>query len=103
MLQDSSTEGIAAMTPAQPRRRASDAEAEHTVPYADPMDALHAKIDRVLVVLEGRHDENGEHHPGLSHRVARLESAARVLFGIFLAAITAQLGVWFGAIGGKHP
>lgn len=80
------------MTP--PRRRASDAEEHET---------LHEKLDRVLVVLEGTHDAHGEHHPGLSHRVKRLENYLNWAMGIATAILT-TLGAAFGVshMGGKH-
>lgn len=76
------------MTP-PPRRRSSDGtELESTVPYADVTDAMDSKLDRILVILEGHHDSNGEHYPGLSHRVKRLETYLNAALGISLTLVT---------------
>lgn len=59
---------------------------------------LITKIDRCLAALEGRHDEQGTHHPGLSQdmaavkeRVVRLENVLTAAGGIIVTVLTAWL------------
>ncbi len=72
---------------------------------ADPLAEIRADLKRVLRVLEGGHDVEGEHHPGLAHRVTALENALAWAKGIATAVITAGLiaaGATFGG-GGPPP
>jgi hypothetical protein len=64
---------------------------------------IHAKLDKVLVILEGHHDEDGTHFPGLSHRVKRLENALNWAIGIGTSAMASVFAYWAVILGGKHP
>jgi hypothetical protein len=81
-------------------------------PPCDITDSLHAKMDiisakqdQVLVILEGHHDKDGVHFPGLSHRVTLVEdfvkSSRRFLMAVVLGAMTAVTAAW--AILGYGP
>lgn len=77
-------------------------EFEVRVPQ-DLTSTIHAKLDRVLVILEGRHDADGEHHPGLSHRVKRLENALNAILSVAATSIAAVVAYWALIVVGKHP
>lgn len=63
-----------------------------------PIEALDAKLDKILLHVGGGYDENGQHYPGLSHRVERLEefvaSIRRLIAGTVFAALAALAGAW---------
>lgn len=80
-----------------PRRRASD-----TFPL-DPIEELHNKMDRMLLIMEEHHDENGVYFPGMSARVKRLENYLNWIVGIGTSATAAVSAYWAIIIGGKHP
>jgi hypothetical protein len=77
------------------------------VPAADPMDEILADLKAIRRVLEGGHDADGDHHPGLAHRVTALENALAWAKGIATAVVTAvlvALAATFGPAGpGPHP
>lgn len=89
-----------------PRRRASDDLDRPKTAF----ELLHEKLDvliesqsRTNIILEGRHDENGDHHPGLSHRVKRLENFLNWIIGLATTAAGLLIAWWFSTFGGKHP
>ena len=71
--------------------------------HQDPIGELHEKLDRVLVILEGTHDENGDHHPGLSHRVKRLENIVKWAAGVVTVSIGGLALAWTNFLAGPRP
>lgn len=69
--------------------------------------AIHTKIDNVLTILKGGHDETGKFYPGLSPRLDHIETRVRKLEddseraneGRLTLARGAGLAVLGGAVG----
>lgn len=79
-------------------------EAEATVPPATAWQEIQADVKKILAHVGGSYDDHGEHHPGLSHRVKRLETIVNWILGVGTAVLTAVLAaISAGHIGGKHP
>lgn len=74
-------------------------EAEATVPQ-DPLEELRADVKMILAHVAGSYDEHGEHHPGLSHRVKRLENIVNWGMGI---ASTLLAGLGLSKLTGHGP
>ena len=63
------------------------------------LNELRSDIKSILAHVGGSYDINGEHHPGLSHRVTRLERAVNWAVGIAATLTTACITTVVGVAG----
>ena len=72
----------------------------------DPLYELRQDVKTILAHVGGSYDDNGEHHPGLSHRVKRLEDivhgARTWALGVAAAVVTTVAGAWAMLGAGPH-
>lgn len=67
------------------------------------LEDIHEKLNDIHAILVGKHDPQGQYHPGLSARVARLESFAAWLAGILTTAVASVIGAWALLGSGPRP